>query len=317
MAQPLLINTHTHMQRFEVDFPRKLGEFYVNMFKGQDCWHTGKPWTPEDFCVPGERLIADMDATGIDKAFVLGVGYLPWDAYDPENGAYVQSMVQRWPDRLIGFYTANPIGGNQEVKRFERAIKEQGLKGIKMLPSYNYVALNDRRIWPLFEAAEAMGVPLITHTGWSMFPKGKMLAYDHPLHLEDVMIDFPQLKLVIGHVGFAWAEETMHFMAKFEHIYGDFAFWAESAPLWRVAQIWTWAKKLGVFGKFLWGSDYPYVPFETGKAFFEKVRDYTERHDLDPYITEEDEQSFFGGAALRLLDLEEAVPYAGPSPSCP
>jgi hypothetical protein len=50
---------------------------------------------------------------------------------------------------------------------------------------------------------------------------------------------------------------------------------------------------------------------------FVKVRDYTERHDLDPYITEEDEQSFFGGAALRLLDLEEAVPYAGPSPSCP
>ena len=117
-----LINSHTHMQRFEVDFPRELGEFYVNMFKGQDCWHTGKPWTPEDFCVPGERLIADMDAAGIDKAFVLGVGYLPWGAYDPENGAYVQSMVQRWPDRLFGFYTANPIGGNDEVKRFERAI---------------------------------------------------------------------------------------------------------------------------------------------------------------------------------------------------
>jgi predicted TIM-barrel fold metal-dependent hydrolase len=186
-----------------------------------------------------------------------------------------------------------------------------------MLPSYNYVALNDRRIWPLFEAAEAMGVPLITHTGWSMFPKGKMLAYDHPLLLEDVMIDFPQLKLVIGHVGFAWAEETMHFMAKFEHIYGDFAFWAESAPLWRVAQIWTWAKKLGVFGRFLWGSDYPYVPFDTGKAFFEKVRDYTERHDLDPYITEDDEQSFFGGAALRLLGVKEAPAYDGPSPSCP
>ena len=88
-------------------------------------------------------------------------------------------------------------------------------------------------------------------------------------------------------------------------------------PLWRVAQIWTWAKKLGVFGKFLWGSDYPYVPFETGKAFFEKVSAYTERHDLDPYITDEDQESFFGGAAMRLLDFKEAVPYAGPSPSCP
>ena len=176
---------------------------------------------------------------------------------------------------------------------------------------------NAGRIWPLFEAAEAMGVPIITHTGWSMFPKGKMLAYDYPLYLEDVMVDFPNLKLVIGHVGFAWAEETMHFMAKFEHIYGDFAFWAESAPLWRVAQIWTWAKKLGVFNRFLWGTDYPYVPFDTGKEFFGRVREYTERHDMEPFITESDEQSFFGGAAVRLLGLPEAVPYAGHSPSCP
>ena len=92
---------------------------------------------------------------------------------------------------------------------------------------------------------------------------------------------------------------------------------ALSAPMWRVAQIWTWAKKLGVFGRVRWGTDYPDVPFETGKAFFEGVRAYTEKLDLDPYITEEDEQSFFGGAALRLLSLEGAEPYGGPSPSCP
>ena len=144
MSTPLVINTHTHMQRFDVDFPRKLGEFYVNMFKGQDCWHTGKPWQPEDFCVPGERLIADMDAAGIDRAFVLGVGYLPWDAYDPENGAYVQSLLQRFPGRLYGFYTANPIGGNAEVRRFERGVKQQGLTGLKMLPSEAREPNNER-----------------------------------------------------------------------------------------------------------------------------------------------------------------------------
>ena len=47
-----VINSHTHMQRFEVDFPRELGEFYVNMFKGQDCWHNGKPWTPRTSASP-------------------------------------------------------------------------------------------------------------------------------------------------------------------------------------------------------------------------------------------------------------------------
>jgi predicted TIM-barrel fold metal-dependent hydrolase len=180
------------------------------------------------------------------------------------------------------------------------------------------VPLNDRRIYPLFEAAQAMGVPVLTHTGWSMLPKGKMLAYDHPLYLEDVVVDFPDLTLVIGHVGFAWADEAMHFMAKFDNIYADFAAWAETAPLWRIAQVWTWAKKLGVLPRFLWGSDYPYFDFQGGKDLFGKVRAYTERHEMEPFITEADEESFFGGAAARLLKLDGAREYGGGSTAgCP
>jgi len=313
----MIINTHTHMMRFGVDFPRELGEFYVDKFQGIDCWHTGEPWKPEDFCVPPERLIQDMDAAGIDKVVVLGVGYIPWNAYDPNSAYYVQDMVQRYPDRLIGFYTADPLGGVAEVHRFERAVQEQGLRGLKMLPSYNYVALNDRRIWPLYEAAETLRVPVLVHTGWSLLPEGKMLAYDHPLYLEDVMVDFPDVTLVIGHTGFPWADEALHFMAKFPNLYSDFAFWAESAPLWRVAQVWTWAKKLGVMDRLLWGTDYPYTDFQTGQAFFGRVAEYTERHELEPCITEEDTRSFFGGAAGRLLGLPEAEDTHGPGAGCP
>jgi uncharacterized protein len=312
----MIINTHTHMMRYEIDFPKKLGEFYVDMFQGQNCWHTGKPWRPEDFCVPVERLIADMDECGIEKAVVLGVGYLPWDAYDPNSGEYVQGMVEQYPDRLVGFYTADPIGGHAEVKRFEHAVEKQGLRGLKMLPSYNYVALNDRRIWPLYEAAQALNVPVLVHTGWSTLPKGKMLEYDHPLYLEDVILDFPNLKLIIGHTGFHWAEEAIHFMGKFRNVYGDFAYWAETAPLWRVAQIWSWAKKLGVMNRFLWGTDYPYVPFQTGQELFSKVVDYSQRHEIEPFITEEDQDSFFGGAAARLLGFSKEI-VGGSGPACP
>ena len=186
-----------------------------------------------------------------------------------------------------------------------------------MLPSYNYVALNDHRIWPLYEAAEGMGVPVVIHTGWSMLPKGKMLAYDHPLYLEDVMVDFPDLTMVIGHTGFHWADEAIHFIAKFPNLYGDFAFWAETVPMWRVAQVWTWAKKLGVMDRFLWGSDYPYTDFKTGQDFFSQVASYTQRHDLEPHITDEDAKSFFGGAAERLLGLSEGNRSHGSGPGCP
>ncbi len=299
----MIINTHAHMSRFGVDFSRELGEFYVQMFAGTDCWHTGEPWKPEDFCVPPERLIHDMDRLGIDKAFVLGIAYLPWDSYDPNSADYVVSMISDYPDRLIGFYTADPLGGMAEVRRFESAV-ERGVRGLKMLPSYNYASLNDRRIWPLYETAQGLDVPVILHTGWSSLPAGKMLEYDHPLFAEDIVLDFPDLKLVLAHVGFQWAEEAIHFMAKFPNVYGDMAFWAETAPMWRVAQIWTWAKKLGVFSRFLWGSDYPYVDFNNGLEFFRGVPEYTQKHELEPFITEGDMDSFFGGAAMRLAGIE-------------
>ncbi len=298
----MIINTHAHMSRFGIDFSPKLGEFYVNMFAGADCWHTGKPWKPEDFCVPPERLIHDMALLKSDKVVVLGLADRPMDSYDPNSAEYVAKMINDYPNRLIGFYTADPLGGLAEVRRLEKAV-EMGIRGLKMLPSYNYVPLNDRRIWPLYDAAQGLGVPVILHTGWSSLPRGKMLEHDHPLFAEDIALDFPDLKLVLAHVGFQWAEEAIHFMAKSPNVYGDMAYWAETSPMWRVAQIWTWAKKLHVFDRFLWGSDYPYVDFNNGLEFFRGVPEYTQKHDLEPFITEEDMDSFFGGAAERLAGI--------------
>src|SRR5437016_12674046 len=114
-----------------------------------------------------------------------------------------------------------------------------------MLPSYNYVALNDRRIWPLYEACQALKVPVMVHTGWSAMPKGKMLAYDHPLYLEDVMVDFPGVTLVVVHTGCMWAEEGIFFMGKVRNVWGDFAYWAGGIPLWQGAQVWSYAKRVG------------------------------------------------------------------------
>ena len=58
----MVINFHVHMMRYQVNWPRELGEFYIKeMFQG-DCWLTGKPWRPEDFCVTVERLIHGLHA---------------------------------------------------------------------------------------------------------------------------------------------------------------------------------------------------------------------------------------------------------------
>jgi predicted TIM-barrel fold metal-dependent hydrolase len=300
----VIINTHIHMARYGKDFSEELGEFYTQMFAGHPCWYTGEPWKPSDFCVPLSRLMYDMDRLGIDKCVVLGWALMPMNSYDPFAADYVHEMVSQYPDRLIGFYTANPTGGVAEVRRIEHAVKDLGLRGVKMLPSYNFIKLNDRRIWPIYEIAEELQLPVVIHTGWSSLPKGKMLEFDHPLFLEDVALDFPNLKIIAAHTGFQWVEETMFWMAKTPNIYSDFAYWAETTPVWRIAQVFSFAKMLGVMDRFLWGSDYPFVDFATGLEVFERAKAYSERHELEPLVTNDDVAGFFGNNAARLFGFE-------------
>src|SRR5438105_3932597 len=96
------------------------------------------------------------------------------------------------------------------------------------------------------------------------------------------------------------------------------ATWAEGVPLWKVAQVWSFAKKMGVMNRFIWGTDYPYVPFTNGLELFSKVGAYTQKHELEPFITAEDQAGFFGDNAGRLLGLRESVEVSnGPVTGCP
>ncbi len=304
----MIINSHVHMVRLGKEFSDELAEFYMRSNEGRTCWHTGEPWREQDFCVPVERLIADMDRLGIDKSFVLGIAFLPYKAYDAGAAEYAAAMVAAYPERLVGFFTANPGGGYEEARRFERSIETLKLSGLKLLPSGNNLALNDRSMWPLFEVAEGHGVPVVMHTGWNGFPRGRVLEWEHPMYLEDVVLAFPDIKIVMAHLGFQWADEALWLMARSPNLYGDLAFWDESVPLWRLAQVCSSAKQLGVLDRILWGSDYPFMAFEPGMELFRRVPDFTVRHELEPFVTEEDLESYFGGAAARLIGLEPGLP---------
>jgi hypothetical protein len=185
----MIINSHVHMVRLGKEFSDELADYYVHSTEGTTCWYTGEAWRKQDFCVSAERLIADMDRLGIDKSFVLRIAFLPYNAHDLSAAEYAAEMVDGYPERLIGFFTADPTGGYSEAKRFERSIEELKLSGLKLLPSGNGLALNDRKMWPLFEVAEGHGVPVVMHTGWNGFPRGRVLQWEHPMYLEDVVLN--------------------------------------------------------------------------------------------------------------------------------
>jgi hypothetical protein len=75
-----------------------------------------------------------------------------------------------------------------------------GAKGLKLYPSYNYFYPNDREIYPLYDVAEELRLPVLVHTGSSVFA-GSKIKYAEPIHLDDVATDFPDLILLMAHSG--------------------------------------------------------------------------------------------------------------------
>jgi predicted TIM-barrel fold metal-dependent hydrolase len=207
----------------------------------------------------------------------------------------------RTPDRLVGFYSANPLGGAEEADRLRHYVTERGLSGLKMLPSYNYAAINDRRIWPMYEAAAELGVPMTIHTGWSSLPAGKSLAFDHPLYIEEALAEIPGLRPILAHCGFAWSELVLMLMAKDPRVAADLAWWSQTQPPWRAAQTLSMAKYLGVLDRIFWGTDYPFTDFGSDEAYWRAVPATCRRLGLEPEVTDEDIDNLLGPSFAAFL----------------
>ncbi len=102
--------------------------------------------------------------------------------------------------KLIPFCDINPYLYTHLGDELHRKVENDGFGGLKMYPTYQHYYLNDPRLYPLYRAAEDLGIPVLIHTGSSVF-KGSRLKFGDPLHLDDVAVDFPNLRLVMAHSG--------------------------------------------------------------------------------------------------------------------
>lgn len=98
---------------------------------------------------------------------------------------------------------------------------EKGLiKGLKFYPGYEPFYPNDSRLKVWYEMAIEYDVPVMFHSGDTYAPTGKV-KYSHPLHIDDLAVDFPELKIVICHVGNPWIKDCMEVVYKNKNVYAD------------------------------------------------------------------------------------------------
>ncbi len=141
-------------------------------------------------------LLRSMDAAGIDKAVICSIATKP-EQFSP---------ILRWSrtvasDRLIPFASIHPA--DPDAVAHVREVRESGLKGIKLHPYYQDFDLAAAELDPLYEAIDAAGLILISHTGYDMaFPRDQRAA---PAKIVSLVSRFPQLRFVATHFG-AWQD---------------------------------------------------------------------------------------------------------------
>lgn len=193
-----------------------------------------------------------LEETGaVDKAVVFG---LRGRGMNISNDT-VKAQVDRAPHRLIFFTSVNP---SEEgfMDELERTHQELGARGIKLGPIYQGVHPKDVRYRLIYSYAQKHGLPIVIHMATTYvhdFP----LEYARPIHMDEIAIDYPNLKIVLAHLGHPWNGEAISIIRRQPNVYADI-----SALYYRPWQFYNAMQLLveyGTWKKVFFGSDFPFT----------------------------------------------------------
>jgi len=272
-----IIDFHIHTYDFPVQGPREFIEFMNRELGGSF----------EEFvrtrCNAASYLKA-LDEAGIDRAVILAELAPVTSAIASNEG--VHRLCDGTP-RLLPFASINPFLIDHLDRELERLVVDQRFRGVKLYPTYQYFYPNDARIYPLYAKAQELGVPVLLHTGSSVFPASR-IKYGDPLYLDDVAVDFPKLDIVLAHSGRPFWYDRAFALARFRpHIYMELA----GLPPSRVMRYFPELER--VADKVIFGSDWPSVP--TLKENVAAIKALP--------ISEEVKLKILGANAARILKL--------------
>jgi predicted TIM-barrel fold metal-dependent hydrolase len=200
--------------------------------------------------LPVSVTIGAMDDAGVAKSLISA-----WIA--PRNvmisNDEVAGFVAQAPDRLVGVGSVDISRPMAAVREVRRCVEDLGFKGIRVLPWLWEVPPTDRRFYPVYTACCAAGVPFCTQIGHT----GPLMPSEvgRPVYLDQVALDFPELVIVGGHIGYPWTDEAIAVATKHENVYIDTS--AYTARRYPVALV-EYMRSHGR-AKVLFGSNYPMI----------------------------------------------------------
>ena len=167
--------------------------------------------------VPVEATVAAMDAAGVRTGMLCAW----WGPQGPliSNDA-VAAIVGSHPDRFAGVAAVDLARPMDAVRELRRCVRDLGFRALRVVPWLWNLPPSDRRYYPLYAECVELGVPFclqVGHTG-PLCPSepGRPIPY-----LDTVALEFPELVIVGGHIGYPWTAEMISLATKYPNVYID------------------------------------------------------------------------------------------------
>lgn len=211
---------------------------------------------------PLSLFITQLDAAGIDKAVISAEDVTTRAGAEIVSNEEVKKLVDRYPERLIGFASVDPKRADaSEV--LEKAFGELKLAGLKLSPAMQYFMPGDPVMKPVYEICLKYNKPVLFEAGMT-WVKNSPSKYSNPLNFEEVAIEYPDLRMCLGHFGWPWTRETAMLILKYPNLYADTALLYFDSPQ-QFFQT-TFNDQLGeywidrmLYDKVMFGSTYPRI----------------------------------------------------------
>ena len=203
--------------------------------------------------------IKKMDQAGIERSLLIAVR--AGDIRVPESFEVpyesVHKVCSEYPDRFSGLAGIDPFRGMQGLRDLENAVNEMGFVGAHLYPHWCELPPNHRKYYPYYAKCSELGIPIMMQVGHNLVysRKRRLPSVGKPIYLDQVAIDFPELKLIGIHIGIPWTEEMISMCWKHENVFtaGD----AYAPKYWPESYVY-YANSYGQ-KKVLFGTDWPVI----------------------------------------------------------
>lgn len=211
---------------------------------------------------------------------------------------YVAECVAAHPQSLIGFLSVDPTqdGWQYEMREGHETL---GLRGIKLLPMYAGFHPDDASLDPLWEYAAEHKLPVLLHTG-TTFIRQAPIECTLPRHLDVVATRFPEVKMILAHLGHPYEGECIAVIRKHPNLFSDIS--ALHYRPWQLYNSLMLVQEYGVWHKVLFGTDYPFTTVNSTMAGLRSLNDMVEGTGLPRLNVDRIEEMIYRDS-LALLGL--------------